>query len=88
MNVKELKIKLGEVCNGVFTGHGIDESIQFTPVALYLDPAENEFSILVKDETVYSIKQNKKTKFTIYDFVSQGVLTNKNIKNLVQHDNK
>lgn len=81
MNIKNLNISLGKPHTAIFNGHGIDEKIQFIPVGLYLND-EGEFSIVVKNGEVVSLKNNNPVKFSVEDFVYNGVFTNKNIKSI------
>ena len=87
MNIKNLNIKLGKLHTATFNGHGIDEKIQFVPVGLYVSE-EGEFSIVVKNGEVISLKNNSKKKFSIEDFVYTGVFTNRNIKNIAVSSEK
>jgi hypothetical protein len=83
MNLKNLNITLGKKYNAIFNGYGNDEKIQFIPVGLYTND-EGEFSIVVKDDEVISLKNNNQKKFCIEDFVHTGVFTNKNIKSIAE----
>ena len=86
MNIKNFKISLGKPHYAIFNGYGIDEKIQFVPVGLYADYETGEFSIVVKDNEVYSTKNGKQRKFCIEDFVHTGVLSHKNIKSISDHE--
>jgi hypothetical protein len=80
--MKENNITTGKRYTAVFNKFNLDEQIEFIPVGIYSDPENGEYSIVVKNEEVTSIKNGKRNTFSINHFTPMGVLSNKDIKHL------